>query len=454
MREGAWIGALLVALTTVLVYPLKEVAPVEATGAVYLIAVMAVAVRWGAVAGLLVAVLSATAWNFFHIPPTGRFTIAEGENWVALGVFLIAAIVVSRLADDARRRAEEAERREAEAVLLADLARSMLSTRTEAEARAVLAERLAGELGLATGDVELGARTVSGERWLVRLETDAGRLAVLQLPADLGPAQRDTVTRLAPSLAVLLGAARRGAELEAEAVEAAALRRSDEVKTALLRAVSHDLRSPLTAIAAAADGLASGGPGAAELVEVIRAETDRLARLVADLLDLSRLETGTASPSLDWCSLEEVVASAISSLGDRAADLELAIDPDLPLVEADAAQLERAVANLLDNAIRHGAGQPVQVRARRAQYRIRLEISDHGPGIPSEDLETVFEPFVRGTAAAGSGSGLGLAIARGFVAASGGRLWAESPAGGGARFIVELPVRVPPRQPQSAGTVE
>ena len=148
------------------------------------------------------------------------------------------------------------------------------------------------------------------------------------------------------------------------------------------------------------------------------------------------------------------MAAAIGSLGERAASVEVAIDAGLPLVEADAAQLERAVANLLDNAVRHGAGKPVDVRARRVQYRIRLEISDRGPGIPKQDLETVFEPFVRGSAATGSGSGLGLAIARGFVAASSGRLWAESRQGGGATFVIELPVRVAPREPQPARSAE
>ena len=202
LRDGLLVGAAFVAVTTALVYPLKEVAPVEATGAVYLIAVMAISVRWGTVAGLGAALLSAAAWNFFHIPPTGRFTISEGENWVALAVFLVAAVVVSRLADDARRRADEAERRRAEAALLADLAREMLGTRTEAEARAVLASRLADALGLAPDEVQLDTRTVSGERWLVRLETEGQRLGVIQLPADLGAAERETVERLTPSLAV------------------------------------------------------------------------------------------------------------------------------------------------------------------------------------------------------------------------------------------------------------
>jgi two-component system, OmpR family, sensor histidine kinase KdpD len=454
LRTGLLVGAASVAVTTGIVYALKEVAPVEATGAVYLIAVMGVSIRWGTAAGLGTAFLSAAAWNFFHIPPTGRFTIAEGENWVALAVFLAAAVIVSRLADDARRRTEEAERRRAEAALLADLARDMLATSSEAEARRVLASRLAGELGLAAEDVEIGTRTVVGERWLVPLESGGRRVGTMQLPAGLGPAERETVDRLAPSLGVLLAAARRGAELEAEAIEAAALRRSDEIKTALLRAVSHDLRSPLTAIAAAADGLDAGGDGERELVDVIRGETDRLGRLVADLLDLSRLETGQARPSLDWCSLEEVVGGAIASLGERASAVEVAIDPDLPLVEADAAQLERAVANLLDNAIRHGPGRAVRVRGRRLQYRLRLEISDDGPGIPREDLETIFEPFVRGSETAGSGSGLGLAIARGFVAGSSGRLWAESGRDGGATFVIELPVRVAPRERQPAGSGE
>ena len=387
-RSGLLVGAVLVALVTVAIYALREVAPVASTGAVYLLAVTVVAVRWGAWPALATGLLAAAAWNFFHIPPTGRFSISEGENWVAVGVLAFTAIVISRLADDARSRTHEAEQGRAEADLLADLAREMLGTSDERQARERLANRLASAFGLEPREIEIDPPSLRSDAWVLPLETDGARLGVLLLPETLPDGDRETLRRLAPSLAVLLASATRRGALEVEAVEATALRRSDEVKTALLRAVSHDLRSPLTAIRTAADGLAGSNPAAAaELADVISGESARLARLVDDLLDLSRIESGSARPSLDWCSIEEVVSAAIASLGERGAAITVALEPGLPLVEADAAQLERAVANLLDNGLRHGKGSGVSVRARKVQYRLRLEISDLGEGIPRDQLE-------------------------------------------------------------------
>ena len=219
--------------------------------------------------------------------------------------------------------------------------------------------------------------------------------------------------RVAPSLEALLAAALERDALQSEVVETAALRRSDVIKTALLRSVSHDLRSPLTAILTSAEALHSPSLTDAERGELAEAvgasRRSRLSRLIDDLLDLSRLEADAAEPHPEWCSVEEVVRAAIEDLQLPPDAFKVAIDADLPPVRADAAQLERAFANLLENAHRHSDGHPVSVRARDVGGRILLRFVDRGPGVPQAQRERIFEPFYRsGTTATGHrGSGLG-----------------------------------------------
>jgi two-component system sensor histidine kinase KdpD len=223
------------------------------------------------------------------------------------------------------------------------------------------------------------------------------------------------------------------------------MKQSDALKTALLRSVSHDLRSPLTAIVAA--GESSGSPSLdvearRELASVIVSEASRLSRLVDKLLDLSRLQGGAASPRRVQCSIEEIVEAALEQLPSADDQFELELDSDLPSVLADATQLERALVNLLENASRFSGEKPVSVSATTSGGDVIVRISDRGPGIPEEERERVFEPFYRGKTGHGShaGSGLGLAIVRGFVEANGGRVWAECP-DEGTTFVVRLPAQ-------------
>jgi K+-sensing histidine kinase KdpD len=360
-----WLGLVAtlaaVAVGTLLVYPLKSVAPVVSLGIVYLPAILLISTVWGLRLGLLASVASAAAFNFFQIPPLHRFTIAEEENWVALAAFAIAAIVSSTVAGLARARAVEAERRREEA------------DRALAELEALTRER---------------------------------------------------------------------DRMQAEAVEAEALRRSDELKTALLRSISHDLRTPLTSIIAGGSALGSESLTAeerAELSAAIVGEGNRLSRLVENLLDMSRLEAGKADPHREPVDLAEVLDAAREGVGNPAS-IRLAIDADLPMVDADAAQLERAFANLLENATRYSDGRPVSVRSRLVGGNIVVRVVDQGPGIPEREWERIFEPFQRG-GAVNTGSGLGLAIARGFVEANGGGIAIESLPGQGTSLVVTLPPR-------------
>ena len=228
------------------------------TGTIYLLAVLLVASNWGLWLGLPTAVAGALAWNFFHIPPTGKLSIAEGENWVALVVFLVAAGVVSTLAGLARSRAEEAERRRREADLSAEMARLLLGGESVEGSLRAAGHRIAQALELPSVAIELSWVDSDSRRRAVPLIVDGSRIGTVLVPADTDREVLDALQdRVVPGLETLVAAVRRRDELESQVIETKALRRSNVVKTTLLRSVSHDLRSPLTAITAAADGLTS-----------------------------------------------------------------------------------------------------------------------------------------------------------------------------------------------------
>jgi two-component system sensor histidine kinase KdpD len=450
LPRNPWVGVLVavlsVAATTALVYPLSDVAPVVALGVVYLVAVLLVSSIWGGWLGVATAVASALAFNFFHIPPTGRFTISEGENWVALVVFFVAALVASTLAERARARTREAQERRQEADLAAEMARLLLRGSSLDDALPAVSQRLARALELRSAAIEL--RAVEGDERRIALPLDVGTLLV---PAGLPTHVLERLQeRIVPALEAILGAAIERDALQREVVETSALRRSDVLKTALLRSVSHDLRSPLTAILTAVEALGSRSLSSeerAELVADIGGEAQRLSRLVDKLLDMSRLEARTAEPRVEWCSVEEVLQEAVDELALPAETFALSIDAELPLIRADAAQLERAFVNLLENSARHSGGHPVSVRARAVGPRILVRIVDRGPGVPAAEKARIFEPFYRAADESKNGhrgSGLGLAIVRGFVEANGGRVWVESLPGQGATFVVELPLEPVP----------
>ena len=450
---GVAVAIAAITLTTLIVYPLKQVAPTVALGVVYLLAVLLVASLWGAWLGMATAVGSALAFNFFHIEPTGRFTISEGENWVALAVFFVTAIVASELAQRARRQADEADQRRREADLAAEMARLLLRSSDDLErALGDVAHRLAQTLGLPSAAIELRAVDGDDRRLAFALREGPRQVGTLLIPRDLPERKLQRVQeRVVPALEALLAAAIERDELLGNRVETAALRRSDVVKTALLRAVSHDLRSPLTAILTAAEPLGQSDLSDEERRELaagVSEEARRLSRLIDNLLDLSRLEADAAAPRVDWVDLGEVITLAAEEL--PAAALRVQVSPELPMIRGDAAQLERAFANVFDNSVRHSNGEPVLVRAWSLHNRILMRVVDRGPGIPPAQRERVFEPFYRsGTEQTGHrGSGLGLAIARGFVEANGGKIWVESLPGQGTSFVLEFPLHQVP-QPKS-----
>jgi two-component system sensor histidine kinase KdpD len=251
--------------------------------------------------------------------------------------------------------------------------------------------------------------------------------------------------RLLPALASLLGVAIDRERLAREAYEAEALRRSDAMKTALLRAVSHDLRSPLMAILTSAGALVHGDlslepTDRRELGETILGEAERLDRLVSNLLDLSRLQAGAANPEPQISTIEDLVLQALDGVeaaGDR---IEVSLPEDSASVRVDMHQVERVLANLVENALHYSPpSERVRIQVSEGGSEVLVRVIDRGPGIATGEAEQIFEPFQRGTRTSEvRGAGLGLAIARGFAEANGGRVWAESREGQGATFVLAL----------------
>ena len=442
-----------VAIVTGVVALLDQVAPVTGLGVLYLLAVLLIAVRRGQVAALATAVVSVMALNFFFIDPRYRLTIADSQNVVALLVFLVVALVVGRLAATARAQTGEAERRallasarEREAMILAQAASSLLA----GENVATQLERMGDGSGTAgPGAVRAGLTAAPdagpGE---IAVRIPSTRPGWLYGKPEAGW-DRASLERLAQSLARLIDLARERERLAERSAAAEAARRADATKTALLHAISHDLRSPLTAITTAASGLRQEGLSPddhAGLLEAIEAESARLARMVDDLLDLSRIEAGAVNPRTDWCDLADAVARAAEQVEQRFGEnrIELDVPSDLPFVRADAAQLERVFSNLLENAVKFSPdGASVRVSGGAGGGRVTVRVTDSGPGVPTSRRSEIFEPFVRGSGA-NQGSGLGLAICRGLVEANGGEISLQGTAGKGSTFAVTFPLAAQP----------
>jgi two-component system sensor histidine kinase KdpD len=384
------------------------------------------------------------AFNFFFLTPVHTFTLQDSSNWFALAAYSVTAVVVSELAARARRRAADAEQREREAALLAEIAGHLLAGRD-----------LEGELDWISGRASevLGVEGVAirvspqrGDSQSFPLEVDGRVVGSISIPLR-GDPHVVVRRRFLPALAALLAVAIDRSGLEREALEAETLRRSDLVKTALLRAVSHDLRSPLTGITTAVgalrnESLVFSAEDRRELLDTIAVDAERLGRLVGDLLDLSRLEAGGAEPEREIWALDELIRETVGDLGETE---RIDVAGESPLVNVDAVQIRRVLANLLENALKFSPpSAPVHVRITATRQEAIVRIVDQGPGISERELERIFEPFYRGER--GSGAGLGLAIARGFAAANDGRVWAESRPGQGATFALALPVAEVPAE--------
>ncbi len=467
LRAGATAGVeilLAVGLATAAVAALQSTSSDDAgLGSVYLLAVLLIAIRRGQLAALVTAVLGVLSLNFFFIAPRHRLAIAHSQDLVELIVLLIAAVVVGRLAAVARERAAEAESRahvaaarEREAKLVAEVASAILAGESIDAQLESIGNRVA--VATAAGHARVVLTSVPSaapDEITVPLHARTGN-AWLYLSGDVAWDQ-SALERVAESLGRLIDVVVERERVSGQAAEAEASRRAEVAKTAILHAISHDLRSPLTAITTAGAALAIGAVTEAErgeLIEVIESESARLAKLVDDLLDLSRIESGAVAPQADWCDLHDVVASAAAhASGEHPIEFEL--PGDLPLVRADAAQLERVFSNLIENAVKFSpVGAPVRISGGSSSGRVAVRVADRGSGIPRRYRSQVFEPFFRGRGQAGAGSGLGLAICRGFVEANGGRIVLQTGRDTGTSFTVSFPVAHQPADADEMVTVQ
>jgi two-component system sensor histidine kinase KdpD len=449
-----------VALATGAVALLQGTTPADRLEVIYLLAVLAVAVRRGERAALVCALLSGLVVNYFFLTPRHQLAIAHSQDLVELIVLLIVAVVVGRLAATARQRAAEAEirahqaaSREREATLVAGVASAILAGQTLAAQLESIGQQVARATGAARARVTIEPAPVpaAGERVLALRASTRG--AWLYVTDDTGWSPAD-LDRLSEPLGRLLDVAVERARLAEVAAEAEAARRADAARTAILHALSHDLRSPLTAITTAGSALrapALSETDRTELLDVIELEGARLAQLMGDLLDLSKIQAGAVAPQADWCDLGDIVASAVAGLHAQH-PIEFALPAELPLVRADAAQMERVFSNLIENAMKFSPPQaPVRITAGVGGGRVTVRVIDRGRGIPSADRARIFEPFyrVRGAAGAGAaGSGLGLAICRGFAEANGAQIVLQSGVGEGSSFAVSLPLERQPAELQ------
>jgi two-component system sensor histidine kinase KdpD len=448
---GLALAALGLPLLTLALHAIGDGLSLEGEVLLYLLAVVAVALIGGLLAALPAAVAAALLINYFFVSPLHTFDVARSDQAVALGVFVAVAAIVSGAVELAGRRARAAERAAAEAETLSALAGADLD-----EART-----LHGILDRARRTLEMESVTLlarDGDDWHAIEHAGwvpEGRETTLRfdLPirSDLrlqgrGPALFAEDQRVLQAFAAAAETAYDGRRLAEQAREARSLATVDRQRTALLAAVGHDLRTPLAGIKAGASSLRQTDvewtpEEREELLATIEDSADRLDAVVANLLDASRLQAGALSVRAASVALDEVVAAAVLAVPGAHGRVAIDVPEDLPLVRADPGLLERVLANLIDNGLRHGGEGMIEIAARAGAESAKLTVVDHGAGVAPEERDGLFVPFRRfGDQDAQAGVGLGLSVARGFTEAMGGALAADESPGGGLTMRLRLPL--------------
>ncbi len=470
----------------------------------YVIAVLASAVVYGRGAAIFASLSAFLIFDWFFVQPLHQLTVSDPGEWISLLLFLLTATVTGQLAAGQRERAGEARQREREAVLLYDVVRLLGEGKLE-EVLGAVAERLRAGLGLravvvelwqpsgelarflagdgsALANVPVGATTAAARvlqrgpatsvdacpapsRWvrivqptrpsLARADVQlvpirvADRRAGALLLVDPSGAVGAADDRLVSLAAAQIGSAIERARLREEATEAEVLRRTDTLRTSLLNAVSHDLRTPLATIMASAGSLRQQDVDwteeeRQEFAQAIEVEADRLNHLVGNLLDLSRIEGGGLRPEKSWQELDVLIDDVVDRLKPVTPRHRLRVDlpAGLAPVWLDPVEIGEVLYNLVENAAKYAPPlTEIVILVRQEESTISVSVADQGPGVPTSALPHLFDPFYR--VADGrprpQGLGLGLAIVKGLVEAHGGRVWAENRAGGGARFTFTLP---------------
>jgi len=484
-QDYAW-AAGLVAVASAAGLALKEIMALPDLAMLYLLVITIAAMRFGRGPSVVAATLSVASYDYFFVLPYYTFSVADTRHVLTFLVMFGVGILISELTLRLRRQEGDARRREERTAALYALSNELGSAVDYRHAAEVIARRASeafrcgaallamddgGDLSIAAraGEPTLGSEEMSVARWVAKhgrpagggtdtlpgarvtcvpLRAGSSALGVLALGVEAGrkatAEERHFVDLFARQGEMTLERA-----LLAEMVKSAALRaRTDEMRSSLLGAVSHDLRTPLAAITGAATTLRDAWPGVPdplrlELLETICEDAERMERLVTNLLDMTRLESGAMSVRREWVPVVEMVGSALTRLEGKLAGREIttSLPSDLPLASVDPVLIEQVLVNLLENVAKYTPpATPVDVTASANGKLLRIEISDRGPGLPPGEETRIFEKFHRGPHVGIAGVGLGLSICRGIVEAHAGRMEAENRPGGGATFRLSLPL--------------
>lgn len=488
-RHYAW-AVLFVGVTTLVAAAVRAVYPVPDLEILYLLTVMLTALRFGRGPSLFAAVLSVAAYDFFFVTPFLTFAVSDWRYLLTFAMMFGVGWLVSTLTVRIRRQEQDAVAREERTRALFELGRELAGATQPGDAAAVAARNAArafdatavillrapsGDLATAAAfpaGTHLDASELGVAKWVFEhgriagrdtdtlpgaksiclpLQTTAEPVGVLALVPRGGKSldidRRDRLEALCTQVAFALERALLAREAEASALRA----KTEEMRSSLLSAVSHDLRTPLAAITGAASTLRdhsarfSSGQRA-DLLDTIAEEAERLERLVANLLDMTQVESGSLRVRREWVPLEEWVGAALTRLEGTLASrpVRVALEPNLPLMSIDPVLFQQVLVNLLENATKYTpAGSEIEIEGRASGNAIVVEVRDRGPGIPPGDEKRVFEKFYRGTQSRIVGAGLGLAICKGVVEAHGGTIGVENRTGGGAAFRITIPTMGP-----------
>lgn len=495
VRYGATLAVL--GVTTAAMWPFREIAGLLNIGLVYLMVVIGVTVFGGRWAGVVASFLGFSLLNYFFVPPYLTFAIADVHNILALFVFLGVSLLISWLIAGAQEQARQAQLRAEDISRLYELNQAITGAHSAGDVLAAVAQKVhevfeaqscwillpdeRGQLAVAaqappdapppnrdemslaswaytqgsgvgrdsSAGADLARQGASSHSAFIPLQAAQRAIGALAVVGNKGrrpftPAERMALATFAGQAAVAL----ERLYLLKEAERAEVLARTDELKSALMSAVSHDLRTPLASIMASVTSLMEpdikwDDETQRDFLQGTYDEARRLNKLVGNLLDMSRIEGGALHPETDWYSIGEVIEAVVERLETRTGERPVTthLEPGLPLLLLDFAQIDQVITNILENAIRYTPpGTPITVRARRGSDTVEIEVEDAGPGVPREHIPYLFDKFYQVDRGSQKGTGLGLAISKGLVEAHGGRIWASNRPGGGLKVSFTLPL--------------
>jgi len=494
--EYIWAGLVVVACAAIS-FPLFSLLSVTDVAMIFLLGVVFVASRYGRGPSVFASLLSIASFDFLFVPPRFTFAVSDVRYILTFAVMLAAALVASHLTLRIRAQAQTARDRERRTGAVYAMSRALAAARTPADLIAIAIHHLTDTFGaemrillpdqsgrLNGGDLDEKERSVA--QWVfdhsqragagtdtlpsagglyVPLVASSGIIGVLGVrAADPARFEDPTVLQLLETFAGQAALALERAHLADRAQKEEVEVEAERLRTSLLSSLSHDMRTPLGAITGAASSLLEdpgkgtiAEPARRELLQSILDEANRMNRLIGNLLDMIRVESGALKVHKEWQPLEEPVGVALIRLQDRLGEhpVQVQLPPDLPLVPMDGVLIEQVFVNLLENAVKYTPrGTPIEISAAKLDGRVRVDVADRGPGVPAGEERRIFDKFYR-VAGEGpvSGVGLGLTICRGIITAHGGRIWVENRPGGGAlfRFTLPLGAEPPPSVPGEPG---